>query len=418
MASILFIEKLPAQLTVIYEESQVPTYKLPPILNQETSTAAEGATAWKQSRRTEILRLFENQVYGKTPSLPVRVDFTILHQDSQALCGKAIAKEITATFSNDRYSTSMNLLIILPKNNNGPVPVFLGLNFFGNHTVHSDPFIALTDSWIPNSVEFCITDHKATQASRGVRYNRWPIERILERGYGLATIYCGDLDPDFDDGFQNGVHPLFYSGNQTKPRPNEWGTIGAWAWGLSRAMDYFETDKDIDPKKVAVLGHSRLGKAALWASAQDTRFALTLSNNSGCGGAALSKRIFGETVEHINSGFPHWFCQNFHAYSGKENDLPVDQHMLLALIAPRALYVASAEGDRWADPKGEYLSLYHAGQIYELFGLQGLPEQLPSLNAPVSSGKMAYHIRTGQHDITRYDWERYMDFADVQFGKR
>jgi hypothetical protein len=390
-----------------YDEAKVPKYELPDPLTMRDGTKVKSASDWIEKRRPEMLELFREHVYGRSPERPSGLKFKVIQNDATALDGRAIRREVLITFARKEATPEATLLVYLPRNTNGPVPAFLTVNFDGNHTIHPDPGISITRSWVRNIKDWGIKNNRADTRSRGAKRSRWAVEKILTRGYALATIYYGDIDPDYDDGFSNGVHRLY-----PKPKPDEWGSISTWAWGLSRCLDYLETDRDINASKVAVMGHSRLGKTALWTGAQDDRFALVISNNSGCGGASLSRREFGETVRRINTSFPHWFCDNFTKYNDRVNDLPVDQHMLIALSAPRPVYIASATGDRWADPKGEFLSGHHADPVYELFGLKGVGiTRQPAADHPVGH-HIGYHLRTGKHDVTDYDWEQYLKFAD------
>jgi hypothetical protein len=389
-----------------YDESKIPAYRLPDPLVFNNGIKVTDKKEWIK-RRDELFRIFENEVYGISPIWKGKLTATEISVKKDALSGKAVRKEIRLSLKNGNRELAMDILLYLPHSGK-PVPVFLGYNFGGNHSVTDEPGISVTSSWMRNNKENGITDNRATESGRGKATSNWQINEIISRGYGLATVYYGDVDPDYDDGFKNGVHGLYDS----KPDKTSWGSIAAWAWGLSRVMDYLETNPSVDSKKVIVIGHSRLGKTALWAGASDKRFAIVISNDSGCGGAALSKRIFGETVGSINASFPHWFCENFNKYNDKEDLLPVDQHELIALIAPRPVYVASAEDDQWADPKGEFFSCLNATPVYNLLGYEGLPvKEMPAVNKPVA-GTIGYHVRSGGHDVKLFDWQQYLDFAD------
>lgn len=410
-----------------YDEAKVPPYTLPdPLVDYDGSAVT--LEKWKKHRRAEIQRLFEKHVYGRAPE-PVKPKFKQTSEEKKAQGGKATRREVTVLLTGKEDGPAMDLLIFIPNGARRPAPAFLGLNFAGNHAVHADPGIALARCWLRDTRDGAVTNNRATDLGRGKEASRWQVEKVIDRGYALVTACYCDIEPDHPEGYKTSIRSILrpkkpegFVPNTVAPKgapadaaPDEWGAIGAWAYGLSRAMDYLEKENDIDEARVAVIGHSRLGKTSLWAGAQDERFAIVISNDSGEGGAALSKRRFGETVERINRSFPHWFCGNFKKYNNNEQQLPLDQHLLIALMAPRPVYVASAEKDLWADPKGEFLAAKHAEPVYRLFGLEGLGvSEMPGLNQPVGK-TIGYHIRTGEHDVTEYDWEQYLNFAERHF---
>ena len=366
-----------------YREDKVPSYTLPDPLITSSGKKVLNREMWTNQRRNEILELFRENVYGRVPVTRYNESFTVENEDRKAMNGKAILKQVVIRIEAGGKSLDIHLTLFVPADIEKPVPAFLVIN--NRDTSNIDP-------------------------TRKRKSEFWPAEEIIARGYAAAAFNNADIDPDNFDNFQNGIHGLL---DGEKREPDSWGTIAAWAWGASKCMDYLEKDKDIDNKKVAVVGHSRGGKTALWAGAEDQRFALVISNESGCGGAALARRRYGETVARINASFPHWFCSNYKKWADNEDKMPVDMHMLLSLIAPRALYVDCADEDLWGDPHGSYLALLNAVPVFKLFeGKTSLTEQMPPLNKPVTSMNIGFHIRDGVHNMLLKDWNWFMDFAD------
>ncbi len=362
--------------------------KLPELLISKDGKIST-ADAWSKMRRPEILHLFEDNVYGQVPKDFDSIRFELKREDKRVMNGKATLKEVAVDVYRNRQSVTVNVVLFIPTNTKKPSPVFLLINHRGKE--NTDP-------------------------SREVKNDFWPAEKVIDRGYAVAAFHVGDVAADDKETYDQEVLRLY---PEQLKKANGMKAIGAWGWGASRVMDYIETDPQLDPSKVALLGHSRGGKAALWGGAQDERFAITISNNSGCTGAALARRKVGETIRDINTRFPYWFCDQYDTYNAREEALPVDQHMLIALMAPRAVYVASASEDEWADPKGEFLSMKYAEPVFQLFDLKPLPAKAqPQANTPVKSSNLGYHMRKGGHGLELYDWERYMDFADVYFSSK
>lgn len=378
----------------------------------------ETVEEWYGVRRGELHRFLEQRMYGVAPEVSAGMVVEEFDRDARALGGKATRIQ-KAIYPEGKAGPRMDLLMYLPNGKDGPVPVVLGLNFWGNHAIHVDPGIRLSPAWVesgPNPyVDLSgVVGQRATDRARGIEARMWPVEEILERGYGVATMYREEVVPD---------HPP-YVGAMTELsavkqiRVAKPGAIALWAWSLSRAMDVFEKEPGVDGSKVAVYGFSRLGKAALWAAASDSRFAMILSQESGAGGAKLFRRGLGEDIARLSSVFPHWFTERFSHYAGKDRELPFDQHWVMALVAPRPMHVASAKEDRGADAEGEFASLQAVDPIYRWLCGEGLDvQEWPGLGQ-VAKGRLGYHVREGGHDVLPFDWECHLDFMDLHFRGR
>ena len=392
---------------VNYDETQVGPYTLPDPLVLANGQPVRDANTWYKKRRPEIVRLFEENQFGRSPGRPAAMSFDVFDKGTPALEGKAIRRQVTIYFSKNKSGPKLDMLIYLPAAARKPVPLFLNLSFTANSNAVDDPGIKPGEVWG--------RDKKRGPAPKGQTFGRLNVAPFLEQGIGVATVYYGDIDPDFLGGAPYGVRGSYLKLGQIEPAPDEWGAIAAWAWGLSRSLDYLETDKGVDAKRVAIFGVSRLGKTVLWAGAHDPRFALVIASCSGEGGAALSRRNYGETIKHLTAPtrYPYQFAANYQEYADHVEQFPVDAHLLIALIAPRPLLLQTGDKDGWSDPKGEFLAAVAAGPVYRLLGKQGLEtEQMPAAGQPLL-GTLGYYMHEGGHGTIPSDWELFLKFLQM-----
>ena len=393
-----------AGIPVNYSEDSAGVYTLPDPLILLNGKKVTDSKTWYQKRRPEIVKLYEENQFGRYPAKPKDMTFKVLEKGTLSFDGKAIRRQVTVYFTKDTASYKMDLLIYLPAQSKTPVPLFLNVSFSANESTVADPGIKDGSTWG--------RDGKRVPASRNMTFGRFNILPFIEQGIGVATVYYGDIEPDFAKGIKYGIRGYYLKPETSKPEPGEWGAISAWAWGLSRAMDYFETDKDIKAGKIALFGVSRLGKTVLWTAARDPRFAMVIASCSGEGGAALSRRNYGETIKHLadSSRYFYQFCGNYGKYGDRVNEFPVDAHMLLSLIAPRPVLLQTGDKDFWSDPKGEFLAAVAAGPVFKLLGAQGLETNvMPEAGKPIMN-TLGYYMHSGGHGALPTDYPVFMDF--------
>jgi len=388
-------------LTNYYEE-KVPPYTLPDVLKLADGRIVSDAGMWFKLRRPEILKLYETEIYGRVPASAPKVGFEVLKTAEPALNGAAARKHVVAHFGDGPKATKVNLMIYRPAEAKGPLPLVLHITFGGDPSLQPPPMPAVPGKPAPR------------------RFNdAGPIAEILGHGYAYAILRYTEIQPDSAAGRTEGVIGLALAPGQTTPAPDEWGTISAWAWGLGRLMDYLATDAGVDATRVALVGHSRLGKTVLWAGATDQRFALIYSSQGGEMGSALARRDYGETVDDMAGNYGYQFAGNFQKYPGHWNEMPVDAHMLIALSAPRPVFVSGGSGDQWSDPHGEFLAMIAAGPVWRLLGKSDLgTTEMPALDVPVATGTLAYLDHDGPHTINALDWKTFLDFADRQLKQK
>ncbi|MDB4881927.1 MAG: acetylxylan esterase [Gemmatimonadetes bacterium] len=382
-----------------------------------TSAGARVTTPaiWRATRRPELLRLFEQEIYGRSRvGKPAQLRFVLREEKRDARGGRATRLRVGVLFEGVETGRQMELLVYLPNQVRGRVPLFLGLNFDGNYSTTPEPDLPLPAHFASGLFKNKVWEHRPAETGRGIHAYMWPYDTILARGYGIATAAYGEIEPDMPGGhWRDGPRGL-----GPPPGATDWGAIGAWAWGMRRAMDYLETNPRVDAKRVALFGFSRIGKAAMWAGAQDERFAMVISQESGKGGVSLSTHAGGEPIAHLVNDLGHWFAPSFAKYAGRESALPVDGHELAALVAPRPLLVLSGTTDAYSDPEGEFLSALAADPVYRMLGTDGLAATTWPPPGKLIASTIGYYLRAGGHDVTLEDWQATLLFADQHLSRR
>lgn len=398
--------KLVAGFPVNYDENAIPPYTLPELLTLENGEEITDSKTWMNERRPELLEAIAALQYGKTPPAPKSLSFEVFDKESEAFNGKAIRKQVRVYLTENSKAHPMDLLIYLPKNSSEKVPIFFTISFTANNLTVDDPGVRIGEIWT--------SDGKKVKADQPSRFRATNAEQFIDAGYGFATVYYGDIDPDFKTGFEHGIRKEFLKPGETEPQNDEWGTISAWSWGLSRAMDYFEKDEQINAKKIALMGVSRLGKTVLWTGIRDPRFKMIIASCSGEGGAAIARRDYGENIKHMSdsSRYGYQFAPNYHEYSTHVNDFPFDAHTLVAMIAPRPLLLQTGNTDYWSDPKGEFLAAQEATEVYELFGENGPKNStMPAAgDTSLLENKLGYYMHDGGHGTIPSDYPIFIRF--------
>ena len=400
-----------AGIWINYDESLIGDYTLPDPLRMAHGEKVTSPEMWLQKRRPEIIKLYEQHQFGRVPERPKDLWFDVFDPGTKAYDGKALRKQVTIHYSNKKATPTTDVLIYLPAKAKKPVPVFLYISFRPYCMMVDDPGVKRGFLWTRQGERIPAGDPVARHVI--------DIAPFLEEGFGFATLYYGDIDPDFKGGLPYGVRSLYLNPGQTKPGFDEWGTISAWSWGLSRVMDYFETDASIDEKKIALMGVSRLGKTVTWTGARDSRFGMIIASCSGEGGAALSRRNYGETIAHLAapSRYFYQFCTNYGFWGTRVDEFPVDAHMLVACIAPRPVLLQTGTTDRWSDPRGEFLSAVAASPVFELLGKKGVGiKEMPPAGKP-HLNTLGYYMHEGGHGTIDSDWEIFRQYMKKHFKR-